>query len=101
MATERRLESATVKPAARGGTQAARIESVPSRSAALARKTRETNIAIRLDLDGTGQSSISTGVPFLDHMLESFARHGFFNLSVEAEGVHTLVPFHMCITGPK
>ena len=86
MAIERRLESATVKPAARGGGQGTHLESAPSRSAALARKTRETNIAIKLDLDGTGQSSISTGVPFLDHMLESFARHGFFNLSVKAEG---------------
>jgi imidazoleglycerol-phosphate dehydratase len=86
MATERRLESARVKPGLRSGAEGALHESAPSRSAALARKTRETNIAIRLDLDGAGRGTISTGVPFLDHMLESFARHGFFDLSVKAEG---------------
>ncbi|HEY2663412.1 MAG TPA: imidazoleglycerol-phosphate dehydratase HisB [Candidatus Binataceae bacterium] len=86
MATERRLESARVKVGSRSGGQEARDESPGPRSAALARKTRETNIAIRLELDGAGRSTIATGVPFLDHMLESFARHGFFNLSVKAEG---------------
>lgn len=86
MAIERRLESATAKAGSRGGARGGHIKSAPSRSAALARKTRETNIAVGLDLDGSGQGSISTGVPFLDHMLESFTRHGFFNLSVKAEG---------------
>jgi imidazoleglycerol-phosphate dehydratase len=58
----------------------------PSRKASITRKTRETSIAIELVLDGGGKSAISTGVPFLDHMLDSFARHGFFNLNVNATG---------------
>lgn len=58
----------------------------PARFAELERKTRETSVAIALSLDGSGRSEIRTGVPFLDHMLESFARHGFFDLKVEATG---------------
>jgi imidazoleglycerol-phosphate dehydratase len=58
----------------------------PPRTAHVERKTRETQVSITLKLDGSGQSSITTGVPFLDHMLESFARHGFFDLDVEARG---------------
>lgn len=58
----------------------------PPRRAELERKTRETAIAITLALDGSGRSEINTGVPFLDHMLESFARHGFFDLKVAATG---------------
>jgi imidazoleglycerol-phosphate dehydratase len=60
--------------------------SPPARFAELERKTRETSVAIALRLDGSGRSEIRTGVPFLDHMLESFARHGFFDLKVEATG---------------
>ncbi len=56
------------------------------RGAALERKTRETQIRIELALDGSGRAEISTGVPFLDHMLDSFARHGFFDLKVDARG---------------
>jgi imidazoleglycerol-phosphate dehydratase len=56
------------------------------RSAELDRKTRETEIHLRIDVDGTGRSAVDTGVPFLDHMLDSFARHGFFDLSVRARG---------------
>jgi imidazoleglycerol-phosphate dehydratase len=56
------------------------------RSAAIERKTRETAIRIDLALDGGGRSEISTGVPFLDHMLDAFARHGFFDLKVQARG---------------
>jgi imidazoleglycerol-phosphate dehydratase len=58
----------------------------PARSAELERKTRETSVALALRLDGSGHGEIRTGVPFLDHMLESFARHGFFDLRVEATG---------------
>lgn len=58
----------------------------PSRSAAVERKTRETQVAVELRLDGEGRSEVSTGVPFMDHMLESFARHGFFDLKVSARG---------------
>jgi imidazoleglycerol-phosphate dehydratase len=56
------------------------------RAATVERKTRETEIRVALKLDGGGRSTISTGVPFLDHMLESFARHGFFDLEVRARG---------------
>ena len=57
-----------------------------SRSAAIARKTAETDIRIRLDLDGRGEHAIATGIPFLDHMLAQVARHGHFDLAVEASG---------------
>ena len=57
-----------------------------SRSAAIARKTVETDIRIRLDLDGRGEHAISTGISFLDHMLAQVARHGHFDLAVEASG---------------
>ncbi len=56
------------------------------RRAEISRQTRETEIALGLRIDGSGQSQIRTGVPFLDHMLQSFARHGFFDLTVEASG---------------
>jgi imidazoleglycerol-phosphate dehydratase len=57
-----------------------------SRTAEIDRKTKETNVRISLNLDGNGQTEISTGIPFLDHMLTLFAVHGFFDLSVHAEG---------------
>ena len=57
-----------------------------SRSAIIERITKETKIKLSLTVDGSGRSSISTSVPFLDHMLNLFARHGFFDLSVEARG---------------
>jgi len=56
------------------------------RHAAVERTTRETQIALELSIDGSGSSAISTGVPFLDHMLELFAKHGFFDLRVQAKG---------------
>lgn len=72
-----------------GPKSAAAAQSAPSqapRSAAVERKTRETSVSVSLKLDGHGHAEISTGVPFLDHMLESFARHGFFDLKVSASG---------------
>ncbi len=57
-----------------------------SRTATVDRQTRETKIQLELNLDGTGTSSIQTGVGFFDHMLELFARHGCFDLSVVADG---------------
>lgn len=57
-----------------------------TRKVSQARKTRETDITISLDLDGTGQTDIDTGVPFFDHMLDAFGRHGLFDLSVKAIG---------------
>jgi imidazoleglycerol-phosphate dehydratase len=59
---------------------------LPARNAEVQRKTRETAVAVALRLDGSGRGEISTGVPFLDHMLDSFARHGFFDLRVTATG---------------
>lgn len=56
------------------------------RKAALNRNTHETQIALALNLDGSGESSIETGIPFFDHMLELFARHGLFDLEVKATG---------------
>ncbi|WP_457747839.1 imidazoleglycerol-phosphate dehydratase HisB [Sulfurimonas sp.] len=50
------------------------------------RKTKETNITISLDLNGTGKSSISTGVGFLDHMLESFSKHSLIDLDISCKG---------------
>ena len=57
-----------------------------TRKATIDRQTKETAIQLELDLDGNGSSSIQTGVGFLDHMLELFARHGIFDLTVKAEG---------------
>ena len=56
------------------------------RKAEIERITKETRIRLSLNLDGRGQSEITTGIPFLDHMLTLFATHGFFDLTVEAEG---------------
>ncbi len=50
------------------------------------RKTKETEISIKLNLNGKGKHEISTGIPFFDHMLTLFAVHGFFDLSIEAKG---------------
>lgn len=56
------------------------------RTATIERATRETQIALTLNVDGTGQTTIATGVGFLDHMLELFARHGQFDLQVSCSG---------------
>ena len=57
-----------------------------SRTADVRRDTKETQIHVQLDLDGTGRSTVVTGVGFFDHMLESFARHGGFDLHIETKG---------------
>ena len=57
-----------------------------TREATVTRRTRETDVQVELSLDGSGESEIHTGVPFFDHLLESFARHGFFDLRVRAKG---------------
>jgi imidazoleglycerol-phosphate dehydratase len=57
-----------------------------SRTAKVARKTRETEITVELDLDGTGQSDVQTPLPFLSHMVEQIARHGLIDLVVRAVG---------------
>ena len=56
------------------------------RQAEISRNTLETRITVRLNLDGTGQCRLATGVPFLDHMLDQVARHGLIDLEVEADG---------------
>ncbi len=58
----------------------------PGRCARIDRHTRETRIALHLDLDGRGEFDVRTGIRFLDHMLELVARHGVMNLTVDAEG---------------
>jgi len=57
-----------------------------NRQAEIKRKTKETEIRIALNLDGAGAGRISTGIPFLDHMLELFARHGLFDLEISCKG---------------
>jgi imidazoleglycerol-phosphate dehydratase len=67
-----------------------------SRSATINRTTKETDISMKIELDGTGKSEIDTGIGFFNHMLEGFAKHGFFDLAVnikgdlEVDGHHTV-----------
>jgi imidazoleglycerol-phosphate dehydratase len=72
----RRLRVAAKSPQSGTAPRIARIE----------RRTRETRISATLRIDGEGRGEIRTGVPFLDHMLDSFARHGFFDLKLDAAG---------------
>jgi imidazoleglycerol-phosphate dehydratase len=57
-----------------------------NRTATVARETKETQILLKLDVDGKGSSSIQTGIGFFDHMLDSFARHGGFDIELVAKG---------------
>ena len=57
-----------------------------ARKATVKRDTRETQISVSLDLDGTGKGSFQTGLPFLEHMLDQVARHGLFDIEVQANG---------------
>ncbi len=57
-----------------------------NRKATIERKTQETEIRLKLDLDGTGKAKINTSIPFMDHMLEQVARHGLLDLDIEAVG---------------
>jgi imidazoleglycerol-phosphate dehydratase len=59
---------------------------IADRTASLERNTNETQIAVALNLDGTGRAELATGVPFLDHMLDQVARHGMIDLAVRARG---------------
>jgi imidazoleglycerol-phosphate dehydratase len=56
------------------------------RTGAIKRRTRETEVELEIDLDGAGAAQIETGIGFFDHMLESFAKHGAFDLNVKAKG---------------
>jgi imidazoleglycerol-phosphate dehydratase len=57
-----------------------------ARRARIERRTNETDIAVEIDLDGTGRADVATGIGFLDHMLDQVARHGLFDLAVRAKG---------------
>jgi imidazoleglycerol-phosphate dehydratase len=59
---------------------------VPDRTASVTRETKETRIAVTVNLDGSGTSKFSTGLPFLEHMLDQVARHGLIDLTVDARG---------------
>jgi len=73
------------------------------RTATIERKTRETDIRLTLNLDGSGESSIDTGIPFMDHMLQLMAAHGFFDLEIRARGDteiddhHTVEDLGICL----
>ena len=56
------------------------------RNSTITRTTKETDITVSLEIDGSGKSVVDTGVPFMDHMLTLFAKHGFFDLEVKAKG---------------
>ncbi|MGH7804163.1 MAG: imidazoleglycerol-phosphate dehydratase HisB [Candidatus Binatia bacterium] len=76
MATKRtKKKAAKARPARRGG-----------RSAELRRTTKETDIGLALSLDGEGRYRVETGIPFLNHMLELFSKHGFFDLEIDGKG---------------
>jgi len=74
-----------------------------SRVSRITRKTRETDIEVELNLDGTGRVDLATGIPFLDHMLHLFAAHGYFDLTVKAVGDlevdqhHTVEDIGICL----
>jgi imidazoleglycerol-phosphate dehydratase len=63
-----------------------KVLSNSNRAAEISRKTKETKVFVSLVLDGSGKAKVSTGIPFLDHMLELFARHGLFDLEIECRG---------------
>ena len=65
------------------------------RKAKIERKTKETSVVLELDLDGEGNSSIDTSIPFLNHILESFARHGRFDLFLKASGDTDVESHHL------
>jgi imidazoleglycerol-phosphate dehydratase len=79
------------------------MDNESQRVGTITRKTKETDIVLNLCLDGSGDIDISTGVPFFDHMLTLFAVHGFFDLSIKAEGDididghHTVEDIGICL----
>jgi imidazoleglycerol-phosphate dehydratase len=63
-----------------------RSQTPKARQARVSRSTKETEITVELNIDGSGRYDVETGVPFLDHMLQIFSRHGFFDLAIQAKG---------------
>jgi len=70
------------------------VKQATSRNASITRTTKETDIELKLNLDGSGISSINTSIPFLDHMLEQVARHGLVDLTIEARGDREIDDHH-------
>ncbi len=74
-----------------------------TRQAHITRKTRETDVEVKLNLDGTGLVDLATGIPFLNHMLHLFAAHGYFDLTIQAVGDlevdqhHTVEDIGICL----
>ena len=69
-------------------------ETAGRRDASVSRKTNETEISVRVDLDGTGRSTIETGVGFFDHMLEQLSRHSLIDMTIKARGDHHIDDHH-------
>ena len=65
---------------------ASRKRNDKTRSAEFSRKTKETNIAVKLSIDGTGEYHVDTGIPFFDHLLGAIFKHGFFDVQLRARG---------------
>ncbi len=65
------------------------------RQASVQRSTSETDISVEIDLDGGGQAVVETSIPFFDHMLTLFARHGLFNLTVKGRGDTEIDDHHL------
>jgi len=70
------------------------VKQATNRNASITRTTKETDIELKLKLDGNGVSSINTSIPFLDHMLEQVARHGLVDLTIEARGDREIDDHH-------
>ena len=68
---------------------------MPERRATVARETKETKVRLELDVDGTGRYQVQTGIGMMDHMLEQLARHGLFDLAIEASGDIERDPHHL------
>ena len=83
---QRSLRPQGERPGCAAAGRRARIGGMKHRTAKIARRTRETQIEIELDLDGTGRADVATGVGFLDHMLELFARHSLIDLKLACKG---------------
>lgn len=89
--------------ASKTGKQTNAVPTGAARRGQVTRKTRETDVAVDLDIDGSGRTEIDTGIPFLDHMLDSLARHGFLDLRVRARGDlevdqhHTVEDVGLCL----